>query len=57
MVCVASLFVPVVFAIDLVDNLEVDIALVEEGILMELVEMEKCVSGKATIMFVGMNLH
>ena len=39
MVSVTSLSVPVVFAIDVVDDLEVDVALVEKSIVVELVEM------------------
>ena len=54
MVSITSLSYPGVFAIDVPDNLEVDIALVEEGIVVELVEMEKGIGRKATFMFMGM---
>ena len=40
MVSITSLFV-VVFAIDVVDNLEFEVTLVEEGILVKLIELEK----------------
>ena len=41
MVCIMSLSVPVVFAIDVVDNLEFEVTLVDEGIVVKLVEMQK----------------
>ena len=34
MVCIMSLSVPVVFAIDVVDNLEFEVILVDEGIFV-----------------------
>ena len=57
MVSIMSLSVPVVFAIDVADNLEADIALVEEGFVMELVERGKDICRKATFVLVGKNLH
>ena len=57
MVSITSSFVPVVFAIDAVDDLEVEIALVEKGIVVELAEMGKSIGGKTTFMFIGMNFH
>ena len=55
MFSITYLFVPVVFAIDVVD-LEVEVALVEEGILVELMEMGKGNDRKTMFMFIGMNL-
>ena len=57
MVSVMSLFVSVVFAIDVVDDFEVEVTLVEEGIVVKLVEMKKGIGGKTMFMFMGMNLH
>ena len=57
MVSVMSLSAPVVYAIVVVDNLGVEVTLVEEGIVVELVEMGKGFGGNATFMFMGMNLH
>ena len=54
---VTDLFVPVVFAIDVFNNLEVEVTLLEEGIVVELMEMGKDNDGKTTFMFTGMNLH
>ena len=48
MVSIMLLSVPDVFAIDKVDNLEVEVALVEEGIVVELVKMGKGIGEKAT---------
>ena len=56
-VSVMSLSVFIVFDIDVVDNLQVDIALVEEDIVVELVEMGKGIGGKANFIFMGMNFH
>ena len=49
------LSVPVIFAIEVVDDLETDIALAEEGIVVELVETRKGKGGNATFMFMGVN--
>ena len=50
------LFVPVVFAIDVVNNLEVEVTLVKED-LVELMKMGKGIGGKTTFMLTGTNLH
>ena len=41
----------------MIDNLEVEVTLFEEGIVVELVEMGKCIGGMTMFMFMGMNLH
>ena len=57
MVSITPFFIPVVFASDVVDKVEVEVLLVEEGIAVELMEMGKGNGGKTTFMFTGMNLH
>ena len=57
MVSITSLFVPVVFAFDVVDNLEAEVILVKEGIVVEPMEMGKGKGSKTTFMYTGMNLY
>ena len=52
-----SFSVPVVFAIGVLNDLEVDKALFEEDILVELLEMRKGIGEKTNFMLIGMNLH
>ena len=52
-----SLFVPVAFAIDVVNNLEDEVTLVEECTIVELMEMEIGDGEKTMFIFMGVNLH
>ena len=57
MIFITALFFPVVFAIDVVDNLEVEVTVIEEGIVVELIEKGLGDGGTTTSMFIGMNHH
>ena len=45
------------FAIDVVNDLEVEVILVEDSIVVEQVEMGKGIGGKTMFMFMDMNLY
>ena len=57
MVSVKSFCVPVVFVIDVLDDLEVAVILIEECIVVEPVEMGWGNGGTTMFMFTGINLN
>ena len=51
----SQLYLFMFFCIDAVNNLKVEVAFVEECIVVELMENKKGIGGKTTFMFTGLN--